>query len=172
MSNFKIYTRRGDDGNTDILGGKRLKKDDFIFDVLSKIDELNVAIGNIEDPYHKDLQRLLIAISGGIQIKKYSIDFDFVVQEMEEKIDQITDSLPKLTKFILFGSNPVEQHCHKCRILTRNVERMLVFLDVDKKLLKFFNRLSDYWFTIGRMYSDESNPDVFESVPDKYKIVH
>ena len=46
--NFKIYTKTGDKGTTSILGGKRLAKDDLIFDLLGDIDEFNSQLGLVK----------------------------------------------------------------------------------------------------------------------------
>lgn len=42
---FKIYTKTGDKGQTSLLGGTRVNKDNEIFDLLGDIDELNSYLG-------------------------------------------------------------------------------------------------------------------------------
>jgi hypothetical protein len=44
-SRLKIYTRRGDGGETGIWGGKRLPKDHLRIEVIGSVDECNAAIG-------------------------------------------------------------------------------------------------------------------------------
>ena len=89
---------------------------------------------------------------------------------MESIIDNITSTLPPLTKFLLIGNNPMEQNAHKCRILSREVERLIMSSNIpyiDPGVLKIFNRMSDYWFTVARLHSTEQNEYI--GIPDEYK---
>ena len=45
---FKIYTKTGDKGETSLLGGARVKKDNEIFELLGDIDELNSYLGLVK----------------------------------------------------------------------------------------------------------------------------
>src|SRR3977135_3467657 len=41
----KIYTRTGDEGETSLLGGRRVRKDDLRVEAIGSVDELNAALG-------------------------------------------------------------------------------------------------------------------------------
>ena len=41
----RVYTRRGDQGETDLVGGERTPKDTPRIDAYGTVDELNAAIG-------------------------------------------------------------------------------------------------------------------------------
>jgi len=42
---MKIYTKRGDSGETDLLGGPRVAKDHARVEAYGAVDELNAALG-------------------------------------------------------------------------------------------------------------------------------
>lgn len=159
---MKIYTKAGDTGLTKLfIEQKRLEtvsKSNGIFDVLSKIDELNVEIALLRDgiPFCADLGMILIKISGDIQAgftESKSVDIDELVQKMEEDIDDMTSTLPPLRNFIIPMAKSYP--AHKCRVVTRDVERLLVREGISAIFIKFFNRLSDYFFTVARVMSPE-----------------
>src|SRR5947208_16635095 len=41
----KIYTRTGDEGETSLLGGRRVRKDDLRIEAIGSVDEVNAALG-------------------------------------------------------------------------------------------------------------------------------
>ena len=69
---MKIYTKKGDKGHTSTLTQNNISKGCILFDILGKIDELNVYIGNFDTDFDKDMQRILIYISGHLQNTLYS----------------------------------------------------------------------------------------------------
>lgn len=166
---MKIYTKKGDKGHTSTLTKMNISKGDNIFNILGKIDELNVYTGNFNTDFDKDIQRILIYISAHIQNTPYNLNTDEYLKDMESVIDNITSTLPQLTNFLLIGNNPMEQNAHRCRVICRDVERMIMSSNIpyiDPGVLKIFNRMSDYWFTIARVYSTEQNE--YLGLPDKY----
>ena len=44
---MKLYTRKGDSGQTSIWGGRRLSKDDVRMEAIGAVDESNAAIGSV-----------------------------------------------------------------------------------------------------------------------------
>ena len=42
---MKLYTKRGDDGGTDLFGGARVGKDSLRISAVGEVDELNAAVG-------------------------------------------------------------------------------------------------------------------------------
>ena len=130
-----ITTKTGDEGQT-TCGGKRVDKDDLLVEVIGEIDELQAIlelIGGVEDVVND-----LSGIMGEIGNNK--------VFKMEEKI---AESSLDLNKFVVFKSKKAKE-MNWARTVCRRVERRMVALSkkqvVDKNILKYFNRLSDYLF--------------------------
>ena len=46
---MKIYTKKGDKGETSLLGGSKVKKDNIRLEAYGTVDELNAFIGHIHD---------------------------------------------------------------------------------------------------------------------------
>ena len=62
---MKIYTRRGDRGETDLFGGGRVAKDDLRVEAYGAVDELNAFVGVCASATsHADLREILLAIQG------------------------------------------------------------------------------------------------------------
>lgn len=188
---IKIYTKTGDGGETSLIG-KRISKDAEVLDVLGSIDELNASLGivtahlnkstKMQKLFRKEIARLdkmhsdLFSISSIIAGAKIELDIVGETKFLEEEIDLWTDRLKPLTNFILPGGSEVSSHIHLSRTICRSVERTFVgYTNVSEsrpekyqEMRKFFNRLSDWLFTLAR-YSNaklkvsdktwKSNPD-------------
>jgi cob(I)alamin adenosyltransferase len=176
---MKIYTRDGDKGKTTIIGGYEVDKDDIIPETLGAIDELNSNIGvlfsNLIEAEMKDtvrwiqerLYRAMSCIANSIAVKKgfsnCGESLKTIIEKndtkyLEEKIDLLDESLPELTGFIQPGGTSASAYAHVCRSVCRRAERRLVELSrnyqINQEVLKFFNRLSDLFFTIARYLDD------------------
>ena len=166
---MKIYTKTGDDGTTGLFGGKRVKKFSVRVEAYGTIDELNAYIGliltkELDDELRKTLEKLnnLLFIAGSDAAtppdKDSSVNIERINREdiiwLEEKIDRYTDKLPEINYFILGGGTEVSALLHVARTVCRRAERRLVQLaeseDTGEYLVKFFNRLSDFFFTAAR----------------------
>jgi cob(I)alamin adenosyltransferase len=79
---------------------------------------------------------------------------------MEERIDLLDDTLPKLTNFILPGGTKLASEIHLARAVCRRVERQAVALrqkqHVDPRILVYLNRLSDLLFMLARFINHEA----------------
>lgn len=163
---MKIYTKRGDFGQTDLLR-RRVKKNDLFIEVNGQLDEvmatLLVAKQHVKD---KDILFDLDKIHQVIFQMAFEIalddDKDYKVFEdnvlwLEKRIDQMDETLEKLTKFIQLDQSLAAAWLNMCRVKTRTAERALIELNDHKGLneqsLKFMNRLSDYLFTAGRLFN-------------------
>ena len=166
---MKIYTKKGDQGKTQLLGGSIVDKNDSRLNCYGSIDELNAYIGHVFDQdikkEHKkillDIQNKLfnlgsIIASDGkknrIQLPEIKLD-DIVF--LEQCIDEIEITLPALKNFILPSGHKVSSLCHIARTVCRRAERELFGLykkdsSLDLIYLKFLNRLSDYLFVLSR----------------------
>lgn len=164
-----IYTKTGDTGSTSLFGGKRVLKCEELVDVYGSIDELNSWIGKIaSDIQSPDVQAFLSTIQSdlftiGSHLAGWTTDLKHIltrVKEMEERIDILDDTLPKLKNFILPGGTKLASEIHLSRAVCRRVERQTVALgqkqEVDPKIFIFLNRLSDLLFMLARFINHEA----------------
>ncbi|MEL7252073.1 MAG: ATP:cob(I)alamin adenosyltransferase, partial [Bacteroidota bacterium] len=72
------------------------------------------------------------------------------------KMDQ---ALPALRNFVLPGGHPTVSHAHVARTVCRRAERQCVStleeITIDPLVLQYLNRLSDYFFVLGRFLAQE-----------------
>jgi cob(I)alamin adenosyltransferase len=159
---MKIYTKRGDKGQTDLLT-KRIEKTDLRIDVNGSFDE---AMGMIIMLKHyageslaEDLTRIhqmLFNVCYEIALdhpdKKISIVED--VKWVESQIDYYDTKLERLTRFIMLDKTKGSSWANMVRVTIRRAERRLIELSKQQELnpvtLELVNRLSDYFFTLGR----------------------
>ena len=172
---MKIYTKKGDEGNTQLLGGSMVKKTHIKLECYGTIDELNAFIGNIYDQEisesHKEIllkiQNQLFNLGSCIAFdgKKESIKLPNVTEQniemLEKAIDKMDASLPILKNFILPSGLSTVSKCHIARTICRRAERNLVALGEEEKInplhLKYLNRLSDYLFVLARFILMEND---------------
>lgn len=172
---MKIYTKKGDEGNTQLLGGSMVKKNHIKLECYGTIDELNAFIGNIYDQkiseFHKEIllkiQNQLFNLGSCIAFdgKKESIKLPNVtennIEMLEKAIDKMDASLPILKNFILPSGLSTVSKCHIARTICRRAERNLVALGEEEKInplhLKYLNRLSDYLFVLARFILMEND---------------
>jgi cob(I)alamin adenosyltransferase len=170
----KIYTKKGDDGTTGLLGGVRVPKHHARIEAYGNVDELNSWIGLLRDElqgtaYAAQLlevqDRLFTAGShlaldpshqGKMQLPSLS---DADVEVLEKAMDQMDAELEPMKNFVLPGGHPVVSHCHIARCVCRRSERSVTFLTeqsaVPDVILMYLNRLSDYLFVLSRMIAKE-----------------
>lgn len=168
---MKIYTKTGDNGETGLYDGSRVQKSEQIFDLLGALDELSSHIGMLilhckekqyEVSFLRKTQQTLLNIGSIVatpnprQGQKLPIISEEDVSEIESYIDNMDNHLPILSVFILQGGKTLcESQAHVCRCVTRRTEReMIKYGNVDEHIFKYMNRLSDYFFTLARYYSE------------------
>lgn len=175
----KIYTKKGDKGQTSLLGGTRILKCDMKIDSYGNVDELNAHIGFIRDSIeltsldaNGNIGDQLLTISRNLfvigsllscdsqeQIEKYSLKCinEDDVNTLEKDMDNMAKELSPLKKFILPGGHPLVSSVHICRTVCRRAERSIVSLsqteEIDLLIIKYVNRLSDYLFVLSRYFS-------------------
>lgn len=166
---MKIYTGKGDEGYTSLLGGSRVSKDDLQIEAYGTVDELNSWIGMLAvEPLLGTYKPLLQSIQhrlfdmGSILAKGERASLMSLpsiseehIQLLEDAMDGMTAALPELTSFILPGSGQVNAKTHVGRTVCRRAERRVVALNqfeaIDSLILIYLNRLSDFLFVLGRM---------------------
>ncbi len=174
---MKIYTKTGDRGQTDLLGGVRVNKDDIRVDAYGTFDEVNSFIGLLRtklDSKHDwqnrlhqvqvELMNTMSHLATPSELKeKNTMPLPEGMDAFCEKwIDEIEGTLSSRSDhFILPGGNEVSALCHVVRSQLRKGERKLTALHrsypVERSILFFINRLSDLFFSLSRAASEEAN---------------
>lgn len=165
---MKVYTKRGDSGETDLRAGKRVSKTDRRITVCGEIDELSAVLGTARAegllPEHAAIvfriQQELIEFGAEVALRS---DRDSACRKIEARhldnlekdIDRIEVELPPLTRFVIPGEKKSSALLHLARTVCRRAERSLVALrtsepDPDALLLPYLNRLSDLLFVTAR----------------------
>jgi cob(I)alamin adenosyltransferase len=79
------------------------------------------------------------------------------VKFLEEKIDEMDASLEPLTSFLIPGGHPSVSQAHVARTVCRRTERVILKLsqevNIQEDIIRFYNRLSDYFFVLSRKIS-------------------
>lgn len=159
----KIYTRKGDQGETQLVRGLRKSKDNPIFHLLGDVDELNSYLGichsMVKDAKLKEsinyIQNHLYHVGAYLATKDPSkLVAKDIDKKLEKEIDEMTEQLPPLRNLIHPTGSVEASHLHYARTIARRVERTYVAYTKktfpNKDLMKFFNRLSDYLFVSAR----------------------
>ena len=149
----KIYTKKGDKGETGTFHG-RISKSDQLAIALGTIDELNTWIGVCGE--NKELHRIqtnLMTINSILACSKVQRFRGSETTRLEKLIDKLTLELPELKNFIY----PVG-FLQVARAVCRRAEREIVKLEIkEKNILKYINRLSDALFVIARFVNFQNN---------------
>lgn len=169
---MKIYTRGGDQGETSLLVGGRVSKDDRRVDAYGTVDEANACVGvaraeaaALPEGPERDLILEALGVvqdglmrlcsdlaSGGTHPVKVS---DQAVVVLEGLIDQATGHLGELRHFLVPGASRAEAAMHLARTVVRRAERRVVSLGdqfgESGVRIRFLNRASDLLFVLGRL---------------------
>ncbi len=168
---MKIYTRRGDRGETDLFAGGRVRKDHPRVEAFGAVDELNSALGlAIAHSPHEDLRALCCEIQARLfDLGAYLAAPDAErrtkagiaappiadVNGLEGRIDALEGELAPLKRFVLPGGTVAAAAFHLARTACRRAERCCVALDaaeaLDATALGYLNRLSDLLFVLARV---------------------
>ena len=178
MASQKIYTRRGDSGQTSLVDGSRISKGNTRLHAYGTVDELNSCLGVVHAQFSalkkrkptfankvlKDLAAIQdnlfvigsqLACSDGTvrsQLPQLPQQSEVV---LEKRMDEMNSQLPALTKFILPGDDLVAAQIHMARTICRRAERWIVQVQesgesVNEAFVVYMNRLSDYLFVLAR----------------------
>jgi len=181
---MKIYTKRGDSGDTSLFGGRRVSKSSARIRAYGTVDELNTFLGlaasyELSDTgrgHLKKLQELLFVLGADLatppdsdtrieRIAQTDVDF------LEEAIDEMDKELEPLKNFILPGGSPAGATLHVARAVCRRAERAAVgcrSTDAISGLsVKFLNRLSDFLFVLARFENRKKDTAEETWIPEK-----
>ena len=166
---MKIYTKTGDEGQTGLFGGPRVRKDDVRIEAYGTVDELNAALGLARcQPLAPQIDQCLLRV----QSELFSVGAELATPEpqkhgtalvgdrqiaaLEAAIDQLEETLPRLKNFILPGGSPGAALLHVARSICRRAERRVVTLasqpdaSMSPQIIRYLNRLGDYLFVAAR----------------------
>jgi len=80
-------------------------------------------------------------------------------------MDKMDSELPSLKQFVLPGGSEAAARAHICRSVCRRAERCIYLVKeeypVDEQILKFVNRLSDYFFLLARTECNKNGTEIF-----------
>lgn len=166
---MKIYTKKGDGGQTMLIGGTKVYKNDLRIDSYGNVDELNSHIGVIMSVMGRScrqrkvlqyVQNCLFVVGSHladdkrIPNKQLPQLNDSDVTLLEQEIDRMTARLPELKTFILPGGSLLASFTHVARCVCRRTERAVVALSQKEKVdpihIIYLNRLSDYLYVLAR----------------------
>jgi len=189
---MKIYTKTGDKGTTALFGGTRVPKHHIRINSYGTIDELNSWLGLIRDqkidPHSAEILTLLqnnLFIIGAIlatepnkavlKSGKERLNIAKItssdIELLEREMDQMDESLPPMTHFILPGGHTTVSYCHIARTVCRRAERMATLLHeqepFDDEVITYMNRLSDYLFVLARKLSSDLKAKEIKWIPKK-----
>jgi len=172
----RVYTRRGDRGETDLVGGVRVPKDHARIDAYGAVDELNAAIGvarafNEAGLGRHRVCRELDGVLRKLQSELFDVGAELAtppaawmpgmfrvgdaeVTALEHCMDRCQKDLAPLKSFILPGGGQTSALLHVARTVCRRAERDVLRLmrieDVGDGPLRYLNRLSDLLFVLSR----------------------
>ncbi|HEX5113884.1 MAG TPA: cob(I)yrinic acid a,c-diamide adenosyltransferase [Pseudonocardiaceae bacterium] len=175
---MKIYTRKGDTGQTGIWGGRRVGKDEARIEAIGTVDECNAALGVVA--VHAGLPAVVADVLRTVQNSLFVVGSELMapertgsgasvprladgdVQHLEEVIDDLDGKLPELKNFILPGGTPAAADLHVARAVCRRAERRVAALGRDEAeqvgpaVGAYLNRLADLLFVLARYVNHEA----------------
>ncbi len=174
-----IYTRRGDAGETGLLYGGRVSKDDDRVQACGACDEAVSALGLARSLCEDEEVRGAIAtvqhdlFKVGAELatdvnSRHLLEEHFIpvtpdmIDQLEARIDDLQARTELPRAFIVPGASPGSSALDMARAFVRRAERLVVGLERSSKLgnpevLRYLNRLADYLFMLGR-HEDRALP--------------
>ena len=172
---MKVYTKTGDKGMTSLIGGERVSKSDLRVEAYGTVDELSAFVALLGDRMRAEeslcdltprLEEIncrlmtvaaLLAVGRGGEGKVTPIAPE-QVSGLEEQIDEMQAMVPAITKFTIPGGHVILSLCHVCRTVCRRAERAAlrasVGHEIDPTALQYLNRLSDWFYLLGRLVTE------------------
>ena len=172
----RVYTRRGDAGETGLAGGQRVAKDSPRIEAYGTVDELNSFLGLARSTVHElvshngriyklapimlrvqhelfNLGSILATLPQDVHPRQPRVTEVEVVQ-LEKEMDHMNAELAPLRSFLLPGGSRLDAELHICRTVCRRAERASVALsrveEVPPEAVRYLNRLSDALFVWSR----------------------
>lgn len=172
----RIYTKRGDAGETGLAGGQRVPKDSLRIESYGTVDELNAFVGLAlvscyEQSGHDPNIGLLCGIIRRVQHELFNLGSILAtkpedvhakqaritpaeIAQLEREIDAMNEDLPPLRSFVIAGGTRLNAELHVARTVCRRAERLVVALAREEQIpaeaIQYLNRLSDAMFVWSR----------------------
>lgn len=180
MKKSLVYTKTGDAGKTSLVGGMRVAKSHARLDAYGTIDELNSFVGLLICEIKEEdvlsvlsfIQHKLFTVGSymateteALSPKAASIIKDTDIELLEKEMDRMDSELPPIRQFVLPGGSESASRAHVCRTVCRRAERCIYRVKeeypVEDYILKFVNRLSDYFFILARKECYKTGREIF-----------
>lgn len=163
---MRLFTGKGDQGDTDLLGA-RVGKDDPRIDLLGELDETTSAIGLARAlattdeakswliEAQRDLYRIMaeLAFTDELRPASYALGADRVAW-LEARTDELSAAIELPREFVLPGGSPGSGAMDLARAVARRAERAAVGQTteggVNQEILRYLNRLSSLLFMLAR----------------------
>ena len=175
---MKIYTKKGDKGETRLLYGDAVSKDSIAPEAYGSVDELVAALGLVryeqklplETKEHiLQIQRQLFVVGAELATSKdnrtklkpnETLVTDSMVETLEKEIDYLTEKNGVPDYFVVPGENSISSKFDWCRVVSRRAERKCVAWKKlneveDTKVIVYLNRLSDLLWMLARDHEKE-----------------
>lgn len=173
----RVYTRTGDDGQTGLVGGKRIFKDDLRIACYGDVDELNSVLGVVRSllaapPYEGTAAAARVdAVLAFVQQELFDVGSELAtppeshydgmiragddsIARLEAWMDELAPDLPELKSFVLPGGGAAAAMLHVARTVCRRSERAVTTLvrrgETSPTTARYLNRLSDLLFVQSR----------------------
>lgn len=172
---MKVYTKKGDSGETGLIGGTRVPKHALRIEAYGTVDELNSYVGLLRDKALNErfknelieVQDRLFTIGswlasdpGKAKMQLPEIE-NGDIMNLEKSIDSMEEELEPMKNFVLPGGHETVSFCHITRCVCRRAERYVTALNEESELnpviLAYLNRLSDYLFVYSRYLTKSLN---------------
>src|SRR5436190_10476611 len=167
---MSIVTKTGDQGETSLMYGRRVPKNDPRVEAYGAVDELTAALGlaraTCEDKFVADqifaVQKDLINVMGELattpEDRQRYVKDGFTVTDAK-MVDRVTAVIVDLEKdkslypkdWVIPGANSVSAALDFARVTCRRAERHVATLrDPNPEILRYLNRLSDCCWLLSR----------------------
>lgn len=174
---MSISTKTGDRGETSLIGGDRVRKNDLRIEAYGTVDELNALLGVclnvIESPAIKSVisqvQHDLFTIGAELAAlngKEMTMNLPKLTEEhlafIDSALETTENALPQQRNFILPKGVPSAAYLHLARTVCRRAERCVAACashNPNPNILRYLNRLGDLLFLFARLENKGKAPE-------------
>ena len=187
----KIYTKKGDDGKTELGDGNRIEKFSTRVEAYGTVDEVNSVIGTVTClSINTELKTALERIQNDLfdlgadlclpESENETLAYEPLrvrkeqVSRLESEIDAMNKSIEPIKSFVLPGGTEIAANFHLCRTVCRRAERRVVKLmeteQINQEALIYLNRLSDWFFVAARKSNNNGKGDILWKPANNQKV--